>query len=150
MATKGVASAVMAALLAFSAHAADLAIGLTPKSAEVRVGTRPSFLVVIHNASHAPISVLDVGQRTDLRDNYARLIVTTAGVGVSVPRRISDPGPERYVTIAPDQDLTFEHSGTPYELAALPPGNYDAVLVFEPRIGGTEVKSNSVRFRVVR
>ena len=98
------------------------------------------------------VRIMKFASRGDLRDNYAKLRVTQNGKNIDVPRMISDPGPtsdSAYELLMPNQRLSFEHRGTPFLLAKLPPGEYSATVALQPDWKDTAVKSNNVLFTVL-
>ncbi len=107
--------------------------------------------MVTVTAMTAPQMVLKFGERPDLRDNYARLIVTQGGRPVEVPIAISDPGPtgdKDYIRLDPGQSLMFEHRGDPYALSELPSGSYLATVKLYADWRSEPVTSNIVSFDV--
>jgi len=140
--------------LADSAH-----VTLSPTAQTVTQGHVPHFIVSI-TAGDAPLRVMRMSKRPDLRDNYAKIRVTQAGTDVSHPRdkpitvsiAISDPGPineSDYVVLAPGQTTAFEHNGEPYQLQDLEPGEYRVRVEVTPEIGKPALRSNTATFRVI-
>ena len=76
-------------LAVLSARGADVKVTLAPQDQTVTSGGQPRFVVTV-----SPIAktqrVMRFGERSDLRDNYAELIVRREGKPVEVPRLISD------------------------------------------------------------
>ena len=145
--------AAFAMLLAVDvATAADIQVTLGPQRQTVKLGARPQFVVTV-----SPITttqrIMKFAERSDLRHNYAELIVTENGKRVDVSRAISDPGPTSdgdYVQLNPGQRLEFKHDGMPYTLTELPPGNYSAVVRLRADWRLEAATSNTVSFVVER
>jgi len=141
---------LVAAFASISANAADVAVTLAPPDQVVPRGTKPRFVVLV-KVTETTQSVMNFAERQDLRDNYARLMVTRNGAPVDVPVIISDPGPTRasdYVELHPGESLVFEHEGLPLILSELPVGTYAAVIKLQRDWSISGVVSNAVSFRV--
>ena len=126
-------------------------VTLSPQQQVVKGGETPRFVVEVR-AVGTSVRIMKFAVRGDLRDNYARIRVTRNGKEVDVPIMISDPGPTSdsdYELLGPDQRVSFEHRGTPFVLAQLPPGDYSATVALQPDWKDTPVTSNSVSFTVL-
>jgi hypothetical protein len=133
-------------LATVSACAAEVQVALAPQTQTVKAGAKPSFVVTV-TATASGQRVMKFGERTDLRDSYARLIVTKDGTPVDVPVLISDPGPTNandYVSLSTGQTISFVHDGSPQLLSTLSPGRYSAVVKLWPDWRLPPVSSNSV------
>jgi hypothetical protein len=145
--------AFFAALLISGALAADgqeVIVRLTPTNQVVKRGDTPSFVVTVV-AKKSKVRVMKFGARGDLRDSYARLVVTHNGSPIEVPRLISDPGPtgeSDYDELPLGKELSFTHDGLPFVLSKLPPGDYAAVVKLQPDWRAEAVTSNTASFRV--
>lgn len=144
---------ILVALLAspVSGWAGEVGVTLSPQQQVVRGGETPRFVVEVR-AVGTSVRVMKFAVRGDFRDNYARIRVTRNGKEVNVPIMISDPGPTSdsdYELLERDQSVSFEHRGTPFALAQLPPGDYAATVALRPDWRDTPVKSNSVYFTVL-
>jgi hypothetical protein len=131
---KGDGLRIAASLLLFmatvAANGADLVVTLSPPQQAIARGAQPRFSIAV-SPTGAAQRVMRFGERTDLRHNYAQLIITQNGTRAEVPRFISDPGPvtERdYALLNPGDNMTFDHDGLPYDLRGLSPGIYSAVV----------------------
>jgi hypothetical protein len=127
-----------------------LVVHLAPPQQIVKRGDSPRFVVTVEAAS-ALVRVMKFGKRGDLRDNYARLVVTRNGMPVEVPRVISDPGPTSagdYIDLALGKSMSFTHTGSPFALSELPPGTYSAVVRLQADWTVEPVESNAVSFQV--
>jgi len=139
-------------LAAGVATAADIQVMLGPQHQTVKLGARPQFVITVSPIATAQ-RILKFAERSDLRHNYAEVIVTASRKRVEVPRFISDPGPTSegdYVQLNPGQRLEFKHDGMPYALTELPPGNYSAVVRLRADWRLEAVTSNTVSFAVER
>ena len=139
-------------LAAQVATAADVEVMLGPQNQTVKLGARPQFVITVSPTTTTQ-RIMKFAERSDLRHNYAELIVTANGKRVDVRRFISDPGPTSdgdYVQLNPGQALKFMHDGMPYDLTELPPGTYSAVVRLRTdwRLGA--VTSNTVALAVER
>ena len=148
-----VSLAISVSLLASSslAWAGEVVVTLSPQQQVVHSGESPRFVVEVR-AVGTPVRIMKFAARGDLRDNYARIRVTRNGKEIDVPITISDPGPtsdSAYELLMPDQRVSFEHRGTPFLLAKLPPGDYSATVALQPDWKDTPVASNSVLFTVL-
>ena len=133
------------------AWAGEVVVTLAPERQVIHSGESPRFVVEVR-AVGTSVRIMKFASRGDLRDNYAKLRVTQNGKNVDVPRMISDPGPtsdSAYELLMPNQRLSFEHRGTPFLLAKLPPGEYSATVALQPDWKDTPVKSNNVLFTVL-
>ena len=87
---------------------------LSPQTQTVPYGHTPRFYVTV-TAGSAPLRIMRLSARRDLRDNYAKIHVTRAdSKPVIVNIAISDPGPlgpSDYVVLAPGHAETVEHDG---------------------------------------
>jgi hypothetical protein len=145
--------AVLVSLLASPslAWAGEVVVTLSPQRQVVKSGETPRFVVEV-TAVGAAVRIMKFAIRGDLRDNYARIRVTRNGKEIDVPIVISDPGPTSdadYELLLPDQRVSFEHRGTPFLLAKLPPGDYSAIVALQPDWKDRPVASNSVLFTVL-
>ena len=139
-------------LAAEVATAADIQVMLGPQHQTVKLGAPPQFVVTVSPIT-ATQRIMKFAERSDLRHNYAELIVTANGKRVDVTRFISDPGPTSdgdYVQLNPSQRLEFKHDGMPYALTELPPGTYSAVVRLRADWRVEAVTSNTVSFAVER
>jgi hypothetical protein len=99
---------------------------------------------------------LDVrdGRRPDLQDSYFELFVIQGKRTVNVPIAISDPGPlsaADFLELQPGARVEFQHISYKRALQGLPPGAYDAFILFwrDPLVSGTtRCRSTSARFTV--
>ena len=133
------------------AWAGEVVVTLAPERQVIQSGESPRFVVEVR-AVGTSVRIMKFASRGDLRDNYAKLRVTQNGKNVDVPRMISDPGPtsdSAYELLMPNQRLSFEHRGTPFLLAKLPPGDYSATVALQPDWKDAPVKSNNVLFTVL-
>jgi hypothetical protein len=113
-------------------------------------GEVPQFIVTVKSTTES-VRVLRFQDRSDLRVNYARLLITAGGKEVDVPRMIADPGPVDdmdFIELKKGEELRFEHDGSPRVLSQLPPGKYTAVVMLQPDWRAEAVKSNEVVFVV--
>jgi hypothetical protein len=135
-----------------SGNGAGIEVELAPPQQTVNSGDTPRFVVTVR-ANAGEHRVMKFAERSDLRINYAELIVTAGGKQVQVPRVIADPGPtsdEDYVALGPGRSMTFEHDGQPYRLSALKPGSYSATVKLRADWRVAPVMSNVVSFTVVQ
>jgi hypothetical protein len=133
------------------AWAGGVMVTLSPQQQIVKSGESPRFVVEVR-AVGTSVRIMKFAARGDLRDNYARIRVTRNGKEIHVPIMISDPGPtgdSAYELLMPEQRVSFEHRGTPFMLAKLPPGDYSATVALQPDWKDTPVASNSVLFTVL-
>lgn len=131
--------------------AGEVVVTLSPPQQVVNSGEVPRF-VVEARAVGTSLRIIKFAVRPDLLDNYARIRVTRNGKEVAVPAAISDPGPTKdsdYELLQPNQRVSFEHRGTPFDLAELPPGEYSATVTLQPDWRDMPVASNSVSFKVL-
>ena len=145
--------AISVSLLASTslAWADGVVVTLSPPQQVVKSGESPRFVVEV-KAVGTSVRIMKFAARDDLRDNYARIRVTRSGKQVAVPIMISDPGPtsdSAYERLMPGQRMSFEHRGTPFLLAKLPPGDYSAKVSLQPDWKDAPVASNSVSFTVL-
>lgn len=146
--------AIAVSLLAstsFAWGAGGVVVTLSPQHQVVKSRESPRFVVEVR-AVGTSVRIMKFAAREDLRDNYARIQVTRNGKQVEVPIMISDPGPtsdSAYELLMPGQRISFEHRGTPFLLAELPPGDYSAIVALRPDWKDTPVASNSVLFTVL-
>ncbi len=133
------------------AWADGVVVTLSPQQQIVKSGESPRFVVEVR-AVGTSVRIMKFAARGDLRDNYARIRVTRNGKEIDVPIVISDPGPtgdSAYELLMPDQRVSFEHRGTPFMLAKLPPGDYSAIVALQADWKDAPVASNSVLFTVL-
>ena len=128
--------AVLVSLLGSTslAWAGDVVVTLSPQRQVVKSGETPRFIVQV-TAVGTAVRILKFAIRGDLRDTYARVRSTRNGEEIDVPVVISDPGPTSdsdYELLLPDHRVSFEHRGTPFLLAKLPPGDYSALVALQP------------------
>ena len=129
---------------------ADVAVRLGPAQQSVRAGQTPQFSVTVRALS-STVRVLKFSERGDLRDNYARLVVTKSGSRVELVPFISDPGPTSdgdYIDLSPGRSMTFTHNGSPFPLRELKAGTYSAHLLLQRDWSLSPVQSNTVSFQV--
>ena len=141
----------LALLLGGTAFGQEVRVTLSPVQQTVRVSEAPRFTVKVEAIS-GPLRVLNLIDRQDLKDNYARVTITRDGKEVEgLLSAISDPGPtddSDYISLKSGESISFAHDGSPLALDHLAPGVYVVTVNLSYDWGAKAVPSNAVIFRV--
>ncbi len=113
----------------------EVSVRLMAQPARVKAGQRPQFALIISSNVDRPVRVLDVrnGRRPDLQHAYLELFVLKGRRFVDLPTAISDPGPLSsvdFLELAPRERVVFSRVSYTRALQELPPGAYDAFVLF--------------------
>jgi hypothetical protein len=146
--------AIAAAILCgvASAAAQDLSIEISPDTQDVRQGAAPRFEVTVR--ANAPVRIVDLARRPDLRETLARPRLSGTGDAADAPIRLREggtppPAESDYITLGKGNSLRYEFDGSPLYLPWLPPGRYFIQLRLRPDFDKAFVESNRVSFTVV-
>jgi hypothetical protein len=120
-----------------SCRGVEATLRVTPAS--FRHGTKPTFVVVLKNASQKPVRLLDVrdGRRPDLAESYDEIVFEQNERALTdLPRAISDPGPVQgadFFALSPGATIETTLSTTA-DLSTVPAGSYSAYvrITFDP------------------
>jgi hypothetical protein len=138
--------------MAAERSAPDFAVTLSIVQPRIRVGEMPQFLMKVQ--ALAPlVRIMKLGERSDLRHNYAPITIKRDGKTIDTPMMISDPGPisdEDYLELKKGEELVFKHDGRPLSLTELAPGTYAAKVSVWPDWNSEPVSSNFIYFQVLQ
>jgi len=115
----------------------DISVSVSTPAPAAAPGSDWSFEVALTNRSDRPLRILDFASSLKARYDYCRLGVYRPGQqggGQPQPYQSAPLPPQalEYTELAAGQQYRFRHSGLPYQLPSLAPGDYEFNFLLFP------------------